>query len=158
MLCTNNKKVTQADKTNQITSATWQVRNKNTIHYYSSSCNKVFQLYQGSFNIYCNILGRVTWFHITTSSCTELPSDAEFCTVQKFGSTIYCKAPLQHAVSLQEGLTTISDDTQTFDTFLAQQPQHVQRLLGNLCAEDMDVDYWTDAINSGEAMIATDGS
>eukprot|EP00957_Ditylum_brightwellii_P052226 3960506-Ditylum_brightwellii.AAC.1 len=32
MLCTKNKKVTQADKTSQITSATWRVNNKNTIH------------------------------------------------------------------------------------------------------------------------------
>eukprot|EP00957_Ditylum_brightwellii_P204378 15338972-Ditylum_brightwellii.AAC.1 len=103
-------------------------------YYYSSSRNAVFKSYQ------------------------ELPSDAEICAVRKFGSTIYCKAPLSHAVTLHDSLMATNAGTQTFAAFLVKQPHHVQQLLGNLCAEDVDVDYWINAINVGAVTIATDGS
>eukprot|EP00957_Ditylum_brightwellii_P145910 11111071-Ditylum_brightwellii.AAC.1 len=103
-------------------------------YYYSSSRNEIFKSYQ------------------------ELPFDAEFCTVQKFGSTVYCKAPLPHAVTLHDGLMATNVGTQTFAAFLVKQLHHVQQLLGNLRVEDVDVDYWINAINAGAVMIAKDGS
>eukprot|EP00957_Ditylum_brightwellii_P178174 13570495-Ditylum_brightwellii.AAC.1 len=48
--------------------------------------------------------------------------------------------------------------TQTFAALLVKQLHHVQQLLGNLCTEDVDVDYWINVINAGAVMIATDGS
>eukprot|EP00957_Ditylum_brightwellii_P107260 8184158-Ditylum_brightwellii.AAC.1 len=47
---------------------------------------------------------------------------------------------------------------QTFAAFLVKQQHHLQQLLGNLCAEAVDVDYWINTINAGAVTIATDGS
>eukprot|EP00957_Ditylum_brightwellii_P199760 15228305-Ditylum_brightwellii.AAC.1 len=71
-----------------------------------------------------------------------------FCTVRKFGSTIYCKAPLALAEQLNTNIATNKSNTQPFETFLSKLPAHIKQLLGNLQAEDVDVGYWIEAINS----------
>eukprot|EP00957_Ditylum_brightwellii_P046820 3553704-Ditylum_brightwellii.AAC.1 len=98
--------------------------------------------------------GQVTWFQITPQSYIKLPLDAMFCTVRKFGSTIYCKAPLARADQLNTNIVTNGSNTQAFETFLSELPAHVKQLLGNLQTEDVDVGYWIEAINSGLVTIA----
>eukprot|EP00957_Ditylum_brightwellii_P155253 11819224-Ditylum_brightwellii.AAC.1 len=81
-----------------------------------------------------------------------------FCTVRKFGSTIYCKAPLARADQVNTNIVTNESNTQMLETFLSKLPAHVKQLLGNLQTEDIDVGYWIEAINSGLVTIAIDGS
>eukprot|EP00957_Ditylum_brightwellii_P070923 5389226-Ditylum_brightwellii.AAC.1 len=51
-----------------------------------------------------------------------------------------------------------STSTSTFQSFIAQQPKYAQRLLGTLKAEEVDPDYWINAITKGQITIATDRS
>eukprot|EP00957_Ditylum_brightwellii_P194408 14805739-Ditylum_brightwellii.AAC.1 len=81
-----------------------------------------------------------------------------FCTVRKFGFTIYCKAPLARAEQLNTNIVTNKSNTQMIKAFLSKLPTHVKRLLGNLQTEDVDVGYWIEAINLGLVTIAIDGS
>eukprot|EP00957_Ditylum_brightwellii_P060743 4611871-Ditylum_brightwellii.AAC.1 len=81
-----------------------------------------------------------------------------FCTVHKCGSTIYCKAPLASADQLNTNIVTTGSNPQMFDTFLRGLPAHVRQLLGNFKTEEVDVGYWIEAINTGIATIAIDGS
>eukprot|EP00957_Ditylum_brightwellii_P047809 3631846-Ditylum_brightwellii.AAC.1 len=71
-----------------------------------------------------------------------------FCTMRKFGSTIYYKAPLAIAEQLNINISPNDSNTQSFETFLRELSTHVKQLLGNLQADDVDVGYWIDAINS----------
>eukprot|EP00957_Ditylum_brightwellii_P141464 10777103-Ditylum_brightwellii.AAC.1 len=117
-------------------------------YYYSLTQDKVYKLHHGSFSIYTALTGRITWFQITPQSCIKLPSDAMFCTVRKFGSTIYCKALLARADQLNTIIVTNRSISQTFETFLSGLPAHVRQLLGNLKTEEVDVGYWIEAINT----------
>eukprot|EP00957_Ditylum_brightwellii_P177661 13532432-Ditylum_brightwellii.AAC.1 len=81
-----------------------------------------------------------------------------FCTVRKFGSTIYCKAPFARAEQLNANIASNKSNTQLFETFLSKLPTHVKQRLGNLQTEDVDMGYWIEAINSGLVTIAIDGS
>ena len=42
--------------------------------------------------------------------------------------------------------------------YIDQQPSHIKRLLGNLHADNVDPEYWIQAISNGIVTIATDGS
>eukprot|EP00957_Ditylum_brightwellii_P045895 3481042-Ditylum_brightwellii.AAC.1 len=81
-----------------------------------------------------------------------------FCTVRKFGSTIYCKAPSAIAKQLNTNISANNSNTQSFKTFLSELPAHIKQLLRNLQADEFDVGYWIEAINSGLVTIAIDGS
>eukprot|EP00957_Ditylum_brightwellii_P032165 2438980-Ditylum_brightwellii.AAC.1 len=107
-------------------------------------------------HIYNAIFGCATWFHITNSTSNNLPSNAEFCRVMKFGSTIHCRAPISQTSAENQQIQTAI--TTSFSEYIATQPAHVQRILGNLQTTEMDVDYWKSAINARSAMIATGGS
>eukprot|EP00957_Ditylum_brightwellii_P161817 12320627-Ditylum_brightwellii.AAC.1 len=73
----------------------------------------------------------------------------------KFGSTIHCKAPISQASEENQQLQNAN--LTTFSDYIAVQPAHFQRLLGNLQATELDVDYWISAINVSSVMIATNG-
>eukprot|EP00957_Ditylum_brightwellii_P051565 3910671-Ditylum_brightwellii.AAC.1 len=75
-----------------------------------------------------------------------------FCTVRKFGS------PLAIAEQLNTNISANDINTRLFESFLRELPAHVKQLLGNLQADNVNVGYWIDAINSGLATIAIDGS
>eukprot|EP00957_Ditylum_brightwellii_P090566 6897145-Ditylum_brightwellii.AAC.1 len=81
-----------------------------------------------------------------------------FCTVRKFGSTIYCRSPLARADQLNTTIVTTKSNPQTFETFLRGLPAHVRQLLGNLKTEEVNVGYWIEVINTGIVTIATNGS
>eukprot|EP00957_Ditylum_brightwellii_P041774 3163350-Ditylum_brightwellii.AAC.1 len=66
-------------------------------YYYARSTNQVYALRGGLFHIYNNGPACVTWFHAMNNTCTTLPEDASFQTVQKFGTTILCKGLLTAA-------------------------------------------------------------
>eukprot|EP00957_Ditylum_brightwellii_P199357 15195621-Ditylum_brightwellii.AAC.1 len=46
----------------------------------------------------------------------------------------------------------------TFGEYIDQQPHHIKCLLGNLHTDDVDLEYWIQAISNGKVTIATDGS
>eukprot|EP00957_Ditylum_brightwellii_P160022 12180902-Ditylum_brightwellii.AAC.1 len=81
-----------------------------------------------------------------------------FCTVHKFGSTIYCKAPLARVDQLNTSIGATRSNSQIFETFLSRLPAHVRQLLGNLKIKYVDVGYWIEAINTGIVTIVIDGS
>eukprot|EP00957_Ditylum_brightwellii_P185131 14098231-Ditylum_brightwellii.AAC.1 len=74
----------------------------------------------------------------------------------KFVSTLHCRTQLyQTPVEHQQIHNTTSA---SFSEYIATQPAHVQRLLGNLQTTEVNADYWISAINDGTITIATDGS
>eukprot|EP00957_Ditylum_brightwellii_P168751 12844283-Ditylum_brightwellii.AAC.1 len=78
--------------------------------------------------------------------------------MHKFGSIIYCKAPLAIADQLNTNISANGVTIQSFESFLRELPAHVNQLLENLQADNVDVGYWIDAINSNLATITIDGS
>eukprot|EP00957_Ditylum_brightwellii_P046824 3553875-Ditylum_brightwellii.AAC.1 len=56
--------------------------------------------------------------------------------------------------NIQPQVQTQSDNASTsittFQSFLEQQPEYVQRLLGTLKAEEVGPDYWINAISDGQ--------
>eukprot|EP00957_Ditylum_brightwellii_P167099 12720621-Ditylum_brightwellii.AAC.1 len=54
-------------------------------------------------------------------------------------------------------VATVNHSTESFETYLAKQPDQVKRMLSNLKAAEVDVDYWIDALNCRNVTIATDG-
>eukprot|EP00957_Ditylum_brightwellii_P043864 3326131-Ditylum_brightwellii.AAC.1 len=128
-------------------------------YYYAHSTNHVYALKDGLFHMYKVSTNRVTWFHATNQTRTSIPDDAILHTVQKFGSTIYCKGPLtvaQEAVAA--GMMEVTLTNGTFEEYIAAQPDHVKRILGNLQVAEVNAEYWIDALNKGLVTIATDGS
>eukprot|EP00957_Ditylum_brightwellii_P121223 9244615-Ditylum_brightwellii.AAC.1 len=45
-----------------------------------------------------------------------------------------------------------------FGGYIDQQLLHIKRLLGSLHTDDVDLEYWIQAISDRKATIATDGS
>eukprot|EP00957_Ditylum_brightwellii_P176875 13473084-Ditylum_brightwellii.AAC.1 len=108
-------------------------------YYHSTSTNRVYCSHQGSFSVYNAILGQATWFHITNSTRNDLPSDATFCRVMKFGSTLHCRTPLSQTSGEHQQIH--NNASVSFSEYVATQPAHVQCLLGNLQTTNVDVDY-----------------
>eukprot|EP00957_Ditylum_brightwellii_P071546 5439548-Ditylum_brightwellii.AAC.1 len=63
---------------------------------------------------------------------------------------------MKETVAAQIAAATMSQES--FFGYIAQQPQHIKWLLGNLNAQNVDPNHWLTAINNVEVMIATDGS
>eukprot|EP00957_Ditylum_brightwellii_P065527 4970613-Ditylum_brightwellii.AAC.1 len=76
-----------------------------------------------------------------------------------FGSLMVCRA-LVHTCQEQIRLQTENavESPNTFQDYIRNQPVHVRHLLGTLQAENVDPEYWVQALNEGQVTIATDGS
>eukprot|EP00957_Ditylum_brightwellii_P099552 7583448-Ditylum_brightwellii.AAC.1 len=62
---------------------------------------------------------------------------AKFTSAQCFGSLMVCRAQINHMQSqVQAQSDNASTSISTFQSSIAQQPEHVQRLLGKLKAEE----------------------
>eukprot|EP00957_Ditylum_brightwellii_P089684 6829649-Ditylum_brightwellii.AAC.1 len=84
---------------------------------------------------------------------------AKSTSAQHFGSLLVCSAQINNThLQVQARSDSASTSISTFQSFIAQQPKHVQRLLGTLKAEEVDPNYWINAITKGHVTIAMDGS
>jgi hypothetical protein len=74
--------------------------------------------------------------------------------------TAYCLGPFLSSstatVSIPSQISATQQDPATFISYLHTLPEHVQRFLGNLHHQQVNVDYWTTALQQGEVHIATD--
>eukprot|EP00957_Ditylum_brightwellii_P134892 10284490-Ditylum_brightwellii.AAC.1 len=78
---------------------------------------------------------------------------------KKIGSLLVCCASFQHIQTQVQAQTALAvESPTTFVAYIDQQPHHIKCLLGNLHADDVDPEYWIQAISNGKVTIATDGS
>eukprot|EP00957_Ditylum_brightwellii_P066166 5021154-Ditylum_brightwellii.AAC.1 len=99
-------------------------------------------LHDGLLHEYSQIGGRTTWFQQTNNATTTVPSDALFYTVRKFGSTIYCKAPIAHLQgAIQHKMDQTSQMQETFTEYFKKQPEHIKHIQDNFCTSEVDPNY-----------------
>eukprot|EP00957_Ditylum_brightwellii_P013799 1039661-Ditylum_brightwellii.AAC.1 len=84
---------------------------------------------------------------------------AKFTSAQCFESLLVCRAQINNIQSqVQAQSDNASTSISNFQSFIAQQPEHVQHLLDTLKAEEVNPDYWINAITEGQVTIAMYGS
>eukprot|EP00957_Ditylum_brightwellii_P171687 13070123-Ditylum_brightwellii.AAC.1 len=80
----------------------------------------------------------------------------EWTTTHSYTTRKYYHDPTNNRAQAQTALAVESPTT--FVAYIDQQPHRIKRLLGNLHADDVDPEYWIQAISNGKVAIATDGS
>ena len=90
---------------------------------------------------------------------TNLPTDAVFTSVKKFGTLRYCRDPLSIIQQqLQSDTDHAAQTDASFANFISAQPVHVKRLLGTLQADEVDAHFWIDALNNNSVKFTADSS
>eukprot|EP00957_Ditylum_brightwellii_P057891 4389231-Ditylum_brightwellii.AAC.1 len=90
----------------------------------------------------------------TKTDTDTLPQSALFTLVKDVGETIICTQIIDSFVSnAQENRL----DYDSFKSYLHSLDPCLQRLLGNLLSQEVDVDYWVAALKSGIVETASDG-
>eukprot|EP00957_Ditylum_brightwellii_P018419 1385956-Ditylum_brightwellii.AAC.1 len=113
----------------------------------------------GTFHSYNQCHNQVVWFQSSSDTTLHLPAAAVITSAQTFGSLLVCQAHIQHIqVQAQEQTAPAVKSTTSFAAYINQQPNHIKRLLGNLHADNVDPEYWTQAISDGIVTKATDDS
>eukprot|EP00957_Ditylum_brightwellii_P033814 2562388-Ditylum_brightwellii.AAC.1 len=109
----------------------------------------------GSYSIYNRVLGHMYAYAPTKTDTNTLPQSALFTPVKDVGETIICTQIIDSFVSIvQEN----SLDHDYFKSYLHSLDPCPQRLLGNLLSQEVDVNYWVAALQSGIVETASDGS
>eukprot|EP00957_Ditylum_brightwellii_P094535 7199034-Ditylum_brightwellii.AAC.1 len=75
----------------------------------------------------------------------------------------YTYLPMQSSrliknLAAQEQTAPAAESSISFVAYIDQQPYHIKRLLGNLHADNVDPEYWIQAISDEIVTVATDGS
>ena len=102
---------------------------------------------------YGKIIGRTTLYQ--KIGYTTLPSDSVRTEATRLGVFLSSAAESKYFTDHPEIAT---NDPTTFIEYVKSLPEHVQRFLGNLHTQRVDVAYWVDALRRGAIKIATDGS
>jgi hypothetical protein len=139
----------------------WTTRHPYTArkYYHDPTGNQILMHDQGTFHCYSQCHNRVVWFQATGESLQQLPDEAVITTALKFGSLLVCRAHIQRMQAQAQQQTALATTSlPSFAEYIGIQPPHIQRLLGNLHTDNINPDYWIQAITEGTVTIATDGS
>eukprot|EP00957_Ditylum_brightwellii_P176788 13466676-Ditylum_brightwellii.AAC.1 len=129
------------------------------MYYYIPEHNQVLRHVHSKYQIYEQCSNRVIFYQSSGITVSSLPELAKFTSAQRFGSLLVCRVQINNIqLQVQTQSDNASTSISTFQFFIAQQPKHKHCLLGILKAEEVDSNYWINAITKGQITIVTDGS